>query len=267
MLGVSSEVFNYVGDTVLDGFVSQHIARTGVMTVIWGIDTLIISHGPDVVTRTEPDIVYYWLPTSQEWDTLHWFGAVPGDKWTPGWEQEYGTSDTYLLVTDTGMMELDGVVLRTLTVQGIYEGQPDPMGDLLLVERIGYAGRYFFPFPPYMVLECTCMLGCYADDEIRYPPSTFPCELTLGVSDAGTIDAGSWNVAPVPFRERFTVHSDYPQQAATIVLLDMTGRELLNAPFRGTVLELDASEIPTGTYLLRLGDGQGHRSYRKVIKE
>lgn len=94
MLGVSFEGFNYVGDTVLDGFVSEHIARTGVMTVIWGIDTLIISHGPDVVTRTEPDIVYYWLPMSQEWDTLHWFGAVPGDKWTPGWEQEYGTSDT-----------------------------------------------------------------------------------------------------------------------------------------------------------------------------
>lgn len=267
MLGVSFEGFNYVGDTVLDGFVSEHIARTGVMTVIWGIDTLIISHGPDVVTRTEPDIVYYWLPMSQEWDTLHWFGAVPGDKWTPGWEQEYGTSDTYLLVTDTGTMELDGSVLRTLTVQGVNEGQPDPMGELLLVERIGYVGGYFFLFPPTMIIECTCTLACYSDDEIRYPPSSSPCELTLGVTEAGVLDTDNWSACPVPFRDRFTVQATYPQQGSTISLLDMTGRELLSAPFRGTMLELDASGLPAGIYLLRFVDGDGRLSHRKVIKE
>lgn len=266
MVGESAEGFNYVGDTVLDGFVGQHIARTNVMTQIWGMDTLITSHGPDVVTRTEPGIVYYWLPVSQEWDTLHWFGAVPGDKWSPGWEQEYGTTDTYLLVADTGTMELDGVALRTLTVQGIYEGQPDPIYELLLVERIGYVGRYFFPFPPYMVVECTCALGCYSDNEIRYPSSSFPCELTLTVGEITAIDPASWSVSPVPFRDRFTVSSATPQNE-TVILLDMTGRKLLAVPFRGTALDVDAGLLPAGSYVLRMVDERGSLSHRMVIKE
>ncbi|HQV38989.1 MAG TPA: T9SS type A sorting domain-containing protein [Flavobacteriales bacterium] len=266
MVGESAEGFNYVGDTVLDGFVGQNIARTNVMTQIWGMDTLIISHGPDVVTRTEPGIVYYWLSVSQEWDTLHWFGAVPGDRWSPGWEQEYGTTDTYLLVADTGTMELDGVALRTLTVQGIYEGQPDPIYELLLVERIAYAERYFFPFPPYMVVECTCTLGCYSDDEIRYPTSGSPCALTLAVGETTAIDPVSWSVSPVPFQDHFTVRSVIPRNA-TVILLDMTGRELISVPFQGTALEMDPGLLPTGSYVLRMVDVKGDLSHRLVIKE
>lgn len=266
MLGVSFEGYSYVGDTVLDGFAGQHIARTGVMTQIWGIDTLIISNGPDVVTRTEPGIVYWWLPVSQEWDTLHWFGAVPGDTWSPGWEQEYGTSGSYLLVTDTGTMEVDGLVLNTVTVQGIYGGQGEPMEEVLLVERIGYVGGYFFPFPPYMVIECTCTLGCYGDDEIRYPQSSTPCELTLAVGQMDAIDPVGWSVSPVPFQDRFTVRSDLHRNAS-VMLLDMTGRELLAIPFHGTELEIDPGRLPAGSYVLRMVDERGILGQRLVIKE
>lgn len=273
MIGPAQARFTYAGDTMVDGFAGQRIEQLHTLELpVWAGDSLLITAGPDVVTRTEPGMVLWWLPQTQEWDTLYWFGAVPGDKWSPGWEQLYGSddcmADAYLQVVNTGTMVVDGVPLRTLDLDRHLNATEVDL-SFTIIERIGNTLQYFFPDPPYscFINEALQTFGCYSDDEIRYPPSASPCELTLGVTNPSTMGADHWSVSPVPFRDRFTVQTTYSQQGSTVSLLDMTGRELLSAPFRGTVLELDASGLPAGAFLLRLSDGQGHLSYRKVIKE
>ncbi len=273
MIGPAQLRFTYAGDTLVDGYAGQRIEQlTQQWLPWWAGDSLLIASGPDVVTRTEPGVVLWWLSQTQEWDTLYWFGAQLGDMWSPGWEQLYGsnncTADAYLQVVDTGTMIVDGVPLRTLDLDR-HRNATEVDLSFTIMERAGNTLQYFFPDPPYIcfINEALQTFGCYSDDEIHYPPSTSPCELTLGVTDAGNLGKDNWSISPVPFRDRFAVQTTYPQQASTVSLLDMTGRELLSAPFRGTMLELDASGLPSGIYLLRLLDGQGRSSHRKVIKE
>lgn len=224
------------------------------------------------MTRTEPGIVLWWAPEVQEWDTLYWFNAEPGDKWSPGWEKHYPWLEScldsaYLQVVDTGTMVVDGLPLRTLKVERVAGSDVDH--TFTIMERVGNTNEFFFPDPPpnCFMNEALNLFICYGDDQIRYPPSTQPCGLTMEVTEVGNHVAESWNVFPVPFRDHLNVQAAYPQPGSTVSLLDMTGRVLLHAPFNGSVLELDASGLPAGVYLLRLVDQQGRSSHRKAIKE
>lgn len=265
-------VLTFVGDTVIDGFAGQRITQLNTFIIPWNPDSIIIFGGPDIVTRTEPGMVLWWLSQTQEWDTLYWFGAQLGDGWSPGWEQQFPSDDScstnaYLQVVDTGAIVVDGVSLRTLVLERHLNGSDVDL-SFTIMERVGNTWEYFFPDPPYICLinEGLMNFGCYADDEIRYPPSTFPCGSIMAVKEEDHGDGLSWSVSPVPFGDRFTIRSVIPRNA-TMFLLDMTGRELLAIPFRGMVLEIDPGQLPAGSYVLRMVDERGTLGHRLVIKE
>lgn len=271
-LGASYNSFTYAGDTVVDGHAAQRIEQYGVITHIWGSDTLITTSGPDIVTRTEPGIVFWWMENVQEWDTLYWFGAQIGDRWSPGWQQGSdqwnGVCDegSYLQVLGVDTTVIDGHELRTLAMGMAHDGYVVDM--FTIVERMGNTTGYFIPRPTYcMVDECLCSFSCYRDDQIN-SPSGGPCELPMAVSEhaSGQVP-GDWMVFPMPFTDHFTVHGPVTVQQGEVGLLDITGRELLRVPFRGTLLDVNASGLPGGIYLLRVQDGQGRASHREVIKE
>lgn len=271
-MGTSYNSFTYGGDTVVDGHAAQRIEQHGVITQIWGIDTLIETGGPDIVTRTEPGIVYWWMANLQEWDTLYWFGASVGEKWSPGWQQ--GTSEwpgacdegTYLTVLGTSSTEVDGVALGTLAMGVMHDGGVVDM--FTIVERMGNTTGYFIPRPTYcMVDECLCSFGCYRDDQIN-SPSGGPCELPLAVPETDPIDPlGGFTLLPMPFADHFTLHGPSTVRLGEVGLLDLTGREVLRMPYTGTGMVVDASALPAGPYILRLADEHGRLVHQRVIKQ
>ena len=264
-------MLQYAGDTLVDGFAGQRIQQSGWMHLPWDPDSIIQTAGPDIVTRTEPGMVLFWLHPTQEWDTLYWFSAQPGDKWSPGWQQLYpGNSDcidSYLLVVDTSTIVVDGVPLRTLELERhLNLSEVDEV--FTIMERVGSTEQYLLPDPPYIcfINEALLNFSCYGDDEIRYPDSSSPCELTLTIGETAAIGPESWSVSPVPFQDRFTISSATPRNA-TVILLDMTGRELLAISFHGTVMEINPGRLPAGSYIMRVEDQRGNHSHKVVIKE
>lgn len=271
-LGASYNSFTYAGDTVVDGHAAQRIEQHGAITQIWGSDTLIGTSGPDIVTRTEPGIVLWWLADLQEWDTLYWFGAAVGDRWSPGWQQ--GTAEwpgacdegTYLTVLGTSSTEVDGVALGTLAMGVMHDGGVVDM--FTIVERMGNTTGYFVPRPTYcMVDECLCSFICYRDDQIT-SPSGGPCELPLAVPETDPIDQPSgFTIHPMPFADHFILHGPATVRQGALRLLDLTGGEVLRIPYTGTGTVVDASALPAGPYILRLADEQGRVVHQWVIKQ
>ncbi|MBS1547079.1 MAG: T9SS type A sorting domain-containing protein [Bacteroidetes bacterium] len=263
----------YAGDTIVDGYAGQRFTQFEVMQLPWDPDSIISSYGAELVTRTEPDLVLYWLTEHQVWDTLHWFGALPGDRWSPGWEYDSDPPDpnclgSYIQVVDTGSMVIDGITLRTWNLEKHLPGDQETW-TCTVIERVGNAEGFFILAPPTW---CTPTDGqqsfsCYADDEIRYPPSTFPCGSTTAVVELGSNKVNGWEVIPMPFTDHFTVHGPVTVRQGEVGLLDLTGREVLRVPFQGSLLEVNANGLLGGIYLLRVQDGQGRSSHRKVIKE
>lgn len=271
-LGASYNSFTYAGDTVVDGHAGQRIEQHGVISHIWGNDTLITTSGPDIVTRMEPGIVLWWLANLQEWDTLYWFGATVGDSWSPGWQQ--GTPEwpgacdegAYLTVLGTSSTEVNGVALGTLAMGVMHDG--GVVDVFTIVERMGNTTGYFIPRPTYcLVDECLCSFICYRDDQIN-SPSGGPCELPLAVSEhaSGQVPGG-WVAVPMPFANHFTLHGPATVRQGEVSLLDLTGLEVLRVPYTGTGTVVDTNALLAGPYILRLADEHGRLAHQRVIKQ
>lgn len=261
----------YAGDTLVDGFLGQRITQWGTVVIPWNPDSIIVVPGADIVTRTEPGMVLWWLDQAQAWDTLYWFGAGPGDRWSPGWEQQFPgdgcAAQAYLQVVDTGSVVVDGVSLRTLGLER-HLNATDTDLSFTIMERAGNTLQYFFPDPPYLcfINEALNFFGCYGDDEIRYPPSTLPCGSTASVRGPDPGNGTAWTVSPMPFTDQLQVRSTLPQWNSNVLLADMAGRRVLHAAFNGLQLDLDVSGLPAGTYVLGVVAADGTASRAVVIK-
>lgn len=267
-LGASYNSFTYAGDTVVDGFTAQRIVQYGVITQIWGSDTLIGTSGPDILTRTEPGIVFWWLANLQEWDTLYWFGAAVGDRWSPGWQQGTqvwpGVCDegTYLTVLGTGSTEVDGVALGTLAMGVMHEGGVVDM--FTIVERMGNTTGYFIPRPTTcFVDECLCSFMCYQDDQLL-SPSGGPCEIPLGVPENKKV--GSPFVVPNPGNGLFQI--SWPgHREFELEVRDGLGRIVHRERFVEGGGNVELPHVKAGVYNLLVTAPDGTRASAKWIKQ
>ncbi len=273
-VGSGSYRYTYEGDTLVDGYVGQRISHfERVVVIMSGYEGVYDYWHDDLVTRTEPGIVHFWLPDLQEWDTLYWFSAEPGDRWTPGWHQYEASCEQagYLEVVSVDIDWDIGVPVRKLTLRSYGNGAPDDY--MIVMERIGSRTGCFIPRPPGWCSEFSetfCEFRCYSDEEFFYTPwpqFIHTCEHSTTVEQPAPAPTEAWSVFPVPFHDRFTVRSMSPKQTARMVLLDLSGRELLSQPFNGSMLNMDAGHLAPGSYVLRLVDEHGNYSHRAVIKE
>lgn len=261
----------YAGDTVVDGFVGQRITQAGVMPLPWDPDSMVETSGPDIVTRTESGLVMLWQEAYLEWDTLYWFSAQPGDKWSPGWRYFIGEDEclngAYVQVVDTGTTLVEGIPLRTLELER-YRNDGEVDASFTVLERMGNIDEFLLFYPPNicMVNEALMLFSCYADVDLSYPTPGLACELTTSIVRARD-PMPDWSVAPNPFTKDFTVYFARPMAQGEVSLLDPTGRVLENITITGTRVQVDGSALPAGPYLLRLTDGQGRVVHKQVIKQ
>lgn len=262
---VSSGIVQYTfaADTLVDGWSANRIAGLGYSVVSMGGQTDTVSTTEsDVLTRSNGGLVLFWMADLQEWDTLYWFGAVPGDRWNPGWDCEDGA---YVAVVDTGATMVEGIPLRTLDLEVWWNN--DVVGGTTIMERMGDVHGCIQLRSPCAIWESACEFSCYRDNEIEgYPDPTATCRLNLGLGPLPAMAMGL-SVWPVPFQDRLIVETAQVMRQAKARLVDLSGREVLRVPYEGKRLELEAQGLPAGLYVLQLADGQGNRGQVPVVKQ
>ena len=263
MISSGSVQYTYVGDTLLDGWGAQRIRGIGYFVVsMGGFTDTVYTTEPSVLTRTDGDLVYFWLQAQQVWDTLYWFDAVPGDRWNPGWDCEDGA---YVAVVDTGTTVVEGIPLRTLDLEVWWNN--DLVGETTIMERMGDVHGCVVLRSPCVVWESGCQFSCYRDNEIDgYPDPTATCRLNVGLESlpATTMGLSAW---PVPFQDRLIVETTQAMRQAKVRLVDLSGREVFRGAFEGKHLEVETPGLPAGLYVLQLVDGQGNRVQVPVVKQ
>ncbi len=263
MASFGSVQYTYAGDTLVDGWSAQKIKGMGYYVVSVGefADTVHTTE-PDVLTRTDGDLVYFWMADPQAWDTLYWFGAVPGDRWNPGWDCEDGA---YVAVVDTGTTMVEGIPLRTLDLEVWWNN--DLAGGTTIMERVGDIHGCIQLRSPCGIWESACQFSCYRDNEIEgYPDATATCRLNVGLEPLPAMAMGL-SVWPVPFQDRLIVETAQVMRQGKARLVDLSGWEVLRVPFEGKRLELEAPGLPAGLYVLQLVDGEGNRGQVPVVKQ
>ncbi|MDX9749772.1 MAG: T9SS type A sorting domain-containing protein [Flavobacteriales bacterium] len=243
-------VARYAGDTVVGGQVAQRIEQDVYYEVV-GADGQHHAPWPTAHTRTADGVVWWWNGEDQQYDTLIWFGAVPGDRWTVPVQ---GDPDLSYHVTDTATVLMQGVELRRLAVSLIYSGGEEPWLYVTdtLYERIG-SSSYPALWPPHPFLDVLIIsFRCYRDDGMAYTaPDVSDCAFDVGVDEAFSRDRPV--LAPNPGRDHVRLLADGPH---TITFTDMAGRTVLHARTDGRG-QVDVSALPPGMYVYTIADMYG----------
>lgn len=249
----SNTLIEYVGDTVIDGYAAQRFERSNRITLIMGFDTLIDQQGPEFYTRTNGDVV--WEYNGTVWDTLYWFSAVPGDRWTPFWPYMQDCPGSYLLVIDTSTTVVDGIPLRTLDVLGTDGDIEFTFGAIM--ERIGgeFGGANFPGMASCSIIaECYCNRICYSDQDIN---SNIGCQLTLNVDEA-VLPSFDLGLFPQPALDNVQISSTNANPLTQLQVTDARGKVVLNqSTNKAEQHTLAVEQLPAGYYILRTIDVTG----------
>ncbi|MBK8613939.1 MAG: T9SS type A sorting domain-containing protein [Flavobacteriales bacterium] len=248
----------YDGDTLINGSTAQRLrqwahvhetGQTGYTTWPWG----------NLFTRSTQDVVELYDPIAQEFDTLMWFAAQPGQHWTRS--TFGGVTEQRINVLGTSTVVVDGTPLRQLVVSG------DPtfwFGSDTLLERIGFHTLYLRIEHTLSLDGGARSLYCYRDDALSY--STVPaleCGFTVGVRT--TLPEGSPTPFPNPGADHFTLN--LPPGTHTVEIFDAAGRCVLVQRTNELRPVVDTRQLVPGLFLVSVRNGDGERSVVRWVKE
>ncbi|MEO8068565.1 MAG: T9SS type A sorting domain-containing protein [Flavobacteriales bacterium] len=254
-----SVVRTYMGDTLFQGLNAQRIHESGCYIAAWGtMDTVTINN--DRFTSVQDSTLLLWTNTTGtwEWDTLHRFDAVIGDRWYPPGADSVCDQGYLgmLIVTGTGSMTVDGLTLRTWDIAYCDElGQPGWVG-IHMIERLGsMGGLEIFP-GGCIIFEYGETLECYTDAQVGYNDQNWPygCASMVGIAE----ERGSPAVVvfPNPGSDHFTCTLP-EKRAATLQLVDATGRKVMNLRMDQGTLDVNTTVLARGLFSYRIMDTDG----------
>ncbi len=233
----------YTHDSVVAGYPAQVIDRYSAIQYpqpppgpTFGGPPYITYYPVVVITREENEVVYTWQGGA--WDTLYWFGAVPGDHWYPAHIND--TICQPLVVSDTSTLIIDGMALRRLEVAGT-----------TVIERVGCTWDMFL-YCPNLIIDGPMGMRCYSDDEISYQLVSGACEQLVGMEEkeqAGT------HVFPNPGTTHFTL--DLTPGPHTVSLYDATGRMVHQQRTSDPRPVVHSGELPAGLYRIIVHQEEG----------
>lgn len=232
--------YNYYGDTLLDG-ITGNLIRSNYNNGPW--------HPTGWITRAEDDVVFTYQGDDGfdgAWDTLIWYGAVPGDHWNHIGGLHMINCWCPFNVVDTGHVELDGEWLRTIEVTN-----PCFNGDwpYSYIERIGSDVRLF-------LMECEQtdffhepQLRCYSDTGMTYISGLTPtCDQRVGLN--GTNVSTRWSIHPAG---EGSIRIQRPEALGRerLRFIDATGRTVLTRTVNAGDVTVDVSQLATGSYIVQ----------------
>lgn len=259
------ETRTYLGDTLIEGFVAQHILseRIGYDYIDHELDTLVRG----TYTRVQDSVVFelIWAPAnSSYWDTLYWFGAQVSDHW-----YRPGLGDQCF----TGKMEVDsifggsfnGFPLRVFLIQEYREDGTLFPSRFSITERLG---------TPMMALHPDCAfqeLGgfflSYTDNAgVDYQTGTASfCDSFTGIAEPSK--AFQISVFPNPGSEQLQVSFTQNPSAQTLLVHDIHGRLVTQQAIQRFPFTLDTSSWSSGQYILSVVGGAGQYFSTKWSKQ
>lgn len=231
--------FTYAGDTTIGSIPSQVLSMHAEGDLFGS--PFSEDYGP-YYTALDGDLVSIWTTTG--FDTLYYFGALPGDHWQL--TSEDGTPSMIpVTVSDTGTMVIDGLPLRYLTT-----------ASDTIVERLGSLHGFMLPWVSFTLDAPGGPLRCYEDIGMAYNAFwwNYGCGSLTGLhgSESGTVSV----IFPNPGTDHLML--SLPPGRNDILLSDAMGRIVLRSSLSDQQVRVDTSDLGRGVYTYRLMDQSGH---------
>lgn len=216
------------------------------------------------IVYTSNDTVYYWDGYADQFFVLYDFSAQANDQWLlQAADSAFGCNDTSVCVVEsTGSVLLNGQNTTELTLTHTPDSYMHLSGKANA--RFGATGSYLFPFPRWcenqggLDIDMVSFL-CFEDDSLYYNPSGGACEYYLGMDEYGL---SNLSVFPNPSAGKIEVLSEIPLKNIRVV--NMLGAVLKEFPTSLTLVEIDLTDLPQGTYYLHIENTIGDQIVKPV---
>ncbi len=256
----TNRITRYMGDTILAGE-NAHTMFTVhqfINPVTQAVDTF-GGEGVKSWTRASDDVVWLWSSFESAWDTLYYFGSVPGSEWGPPFAEPglcgSAADGDMVQVVDTGTVVVQGIPLRYWDIHmGAYGGR--------IVERMGWSVM-MEPFEGCWQ-DLISEFKCYEDYEIGYSmdPDPGSCDLATRIENR---DLAEPILYPNPGTDHCSIQ--LPPGLNTLIVFDALGRSVLVQRTIAGNVEVDTSELPRGTFLVRTVNAAGKMVHVKWVKQ
>jgi hypothetical protein len=269
-----TEIWEYSRDSVIQNRpvqvieVKTHLFQYNQFGQLYGN----IYQGPSKITSTSGDSVFYFDPVKNKFFLLYNFGASVGDEWVVSEEIVTPECDSIstVKVISTGDTLINGVLLRTITLQSSNNGQ---FGiDGIVIERLGVVNSNMnhFGFLPggrdcpnqQSVIEWNYYsLRCFQDSTLgSYQIDTIDCTyLTIGIQEN---DVNEFTIFPNPTESLLTCKTNSIISSPIFgQITTLQGEKVLVFELSKNQDEIDVRLLEKGIYLLWVG-----QSVKQFIK-
>ena len=217
--------------------------------------SVVVNNYFSLITYENNHVIYAFNISTNSFDTLVNFNALPGDKWTLYRE---GTNclmpRSIIVVSDTGHIVINGQNLRTI--------------NNYYIEKIGSIGS-MIPFNNCNVDgEGMGTFVCYSDNNFplyKKPGYNLPCDFTTVGKEEFTVEGVELNVFPNPGNELIKIefNGENDPEHYQVQLIDLLGRQVLEL---NSGKQINISSLKVGLYTLNIVSEGRVLARRKLMK-
>ncbi|MDO9511135.1 MAG: T9SS type A sorting domain-containing protein [Bacteroidales bacterium] len=225
-------------------------------------------------TYFQDDVVFTWDNLENDFDTLYYFGAKPGDIWNVSLSPQSQSNITITAeALGRGNRNIDGQLYRWINVQ--YQFVGNSAGTVYYSDTVytkfGHTGTYMFPADWYYSLTDGNEGGafrCYSDDItplFNHNP-LISCDYTTAIEEHSLSD---YSVFPNPFKDILRIEFRVNRSSAyDLKIISLKGDVVFQKGIQWTSTEsypLHLGFLKPGMYAVLIYNGQSTEMIR-IIK-
>lgn len=269
---------SYLYDTVITGKTCNKLMEFRIGQELIGNVLSYYNYTRYFYTHTNNDVVYLFDPSNNNFDTLYNFSATIGDRWRMPPLSKPKCALSYVTVTDTGHVTIQGQWLKSFTLAPTMPFPSVSWGLYgTIYERLGAIDMYPYYWGNLCANGTDADIGgplrCFSDHQIIEYKKSYngPCDYMYVSVDELKNNPGLIQLYPNPGQGLFTFHLE-PASAGEQAWLSIT--DVLGRPLKRMDLEpgknvhsIELRDLADGVYIVSLMSGNDVVYTGKVIKQ
>lgn len=265
--------YSYLYDTIVG---AQNCNKIKVEANGHGMGGFVINYTNYIYTYSQNGVVFKNNGTlsSPVYDTLYYFNGPIGTKWRPKPSGGQACAQSYIEITGSGLMVIQGQTLnyKTIYFENYYYASQMSMpqtGVDTLFERIGTRHQMEFISGNYCA-DATDVtpysFRCFSDNQISLQSSTVACDYVTNIKKTNTetyIDVNN----PVVDFIYVNIKNSINKDAKHILLIDQLGNKVYDRFQSENEFSINAQNLSNGIYILQISLGKDLVNRKLVIQK
>ncbi|MBI3518805.1 MAG: T9SS type A sorting domain-containing protein [Bacteroidetes bacterium] len=267
--------YTYLSDTLVGANLCQKIKHEahGV-----GMGGYVFDISDYIYTYEQSGIVFKNNGTlnAPQYDTLYNFTGAVGTKWRSNPSSGQACGQSYIEITGSGSMVIQGQTLNYKTVaytNYFYiapQMSPPQTGVDTLFERIGTRHQMEF-ITGYNCADITdagpVSFRCFSDNQINFQGSSVACNyITTGIKPIQTEKSIEVN-NPVSDVIRVTIRNTADKDVKHVLLIDQLGNKVYDRFVSENEFSISAQNLSNGLYILQVSSGKDVLNRKLIVQK